>query len=219
MFPLLLCLLGCRMDTFVPHCDATETDLDWDEVSPLGFSAAQAMDPLSGPWSAAATTLVSPATTLLAQVQSTAGVRFVDLEEAEAPEGAAVADLDVICDDYLAVEVELAVATGDDQLDDLWALDLQVPDPAGELPVEVDETTGVPTQASFSLEMSPDELGGEVDLSAYDLEAADASSVSTSGRLHADGATDGSVELLREYSEGDSSTQTSDELVQWGDGG
>lgn len=219
MLPILLCLLGCRKDTFVPHCDVTETDLAWDEESPLGFSAAQAMDTLSGPWSAAATTLVSPSTTLLAQVQSTAGARFVDLEPAEAPEGAAVADLYVVCDDYLAVEVELAIATGDDQLDDLWALDLAVPDPAGELPVEVDETTGIPTQASFALEMEVDELGGEVDLSGYDVDEADAASVQSFGRVHADGATDGTVELLREYSDEDSSTQTSDELVQWGEGG
>ena len=219
MLPILLCLLGCRKDTFVPHCDATETDLAWDEESPLGFSAEQAMDTLSGPWSAAATTLVSPSTTLLAQVQSTGEARFVDLEPAEAPEGAAVADLYVICDDYLAVEIELAIATGDDQLDDLWALDLQVPDPAGELPVEVDETTGIPTQASFALEMEVAELGGEVDLTGYDVDEADASSIYSFGHVGADGATDGSVELLREYNDAESSTQTSDELVQWGEGG
>lgn len=212
-----LLLLACRHETFVPHCESASTDLAWDEDSALGFSAADALGTLRETWSADATTLESAQTPLLAAVAAHGQARFVDLAPAEAPENASIASIYVICDDYLAVGVDLELGTGDGQLDETLALDLRVPDPLGELPVEVDEETGVPTTADLSLELSTGALQGEVDLSGYSMDGYYAASIYVGGQVHADGGTDGTVNLLREGEDADSAYQVSDELVAWGD--
>ena len=213
---LLALALACIEKSFVPHCEGASTDLAWDEESALGFSAADALGTLRTAWSAQATTLVSTQTPLLAQVVAEGQVRFVDQWEAEVPDGYAVASIDVVCDDYLAVGVDLALETGDGQLDETWALDLEVGDPAGELPPELDDE-GMPTEAGFSTRLDVDELQGQVDLDPYELDAYEDASISAFGRVRADGTTSGTVSLEREGQDGDTSYVLSDELAVWGD--
>lgn len=213
---LLALLLACQPGTFVPHCDSTSTDLAWDEPSALGFSAADALATLRSTWSADATTLISGSTPLLAVVEEELQARFVDQEEAEAPENAAIAAIAVICDDYLAVGVELSLNTGDDQLDELLAVDLLVPDPEGQEAPELDDA-GIPTTATFSTELQTTDLSGEVDISAYTMDGYDSAHIYVGGKVHDDGRTDGTLELLREGEDEDSVYQVSDELAAWGD--
>jgi len=208
-------LSACRHLTFTPGCDEVSTELTWDEVSPLGFSADQALGQLRSTWSADATTLISERTPLLLSVQGSGVVSLVERQDTPVPDNATVVGSDQICDDYLALGLDLTLSTGDGQLDAQLSTTLAVPDPAGERAPKL-SAEGLPTWATFSTQLDATQLGGELNLSGYDLGGYDSATLVLRGVVWSDGSTDGVAELDRQGHDAHSNFNVVDEVTVWG---
>jgi len=197
---LLALLTACLHPTFVPHCDTTSTPLDGAAASALGFTPDVLAGSLGDLWSSPAT--VPDGDTLLTVRMLSWGQAYdVDLSPAPAPPHANVVDIGVVCEDYVAVDAELGVATSDGTLAETWAVVLKAVDT---------------TQAAFDLTAETTSLQGSLDLSRYSMEGYDSASLSVQGLLKPAGETEGELTLLRETSSGSASTQLSKVLVTWG---
>lgn len=95
-----------------PYCAQTVTDVALDEVTPIGVDAATVLADL--PMTEDATLVYADATRTALALSYTPGgtARFVD-QEAVYPEGGTTIDIAVICDDYVAVDVNMGLTTDD----------------------------------------------------------------------------------------------------------
>jgi len=130
LLPLVLACGEKEDDTggeyWMPYCEETRTALGFDELSPLGFSAAEAAVALGSLHSGGFFWARGGETTFESELALTSSVFFVDLEEATPPDDATVPSIAVVCDDYLEVAVTLGLATGDGLLDEHWALTMSL---------------------------------------------------------------------------------------------
>ena len=111
---------------WMPYCEETRTALGFEEVSPLGFSAAEAAVALGSFHGGQLVWARGGETPFISERALTSSVFFVDLEEATPPDGATVPSIAVICDDYLEVAVTLGLATGDGLLGEHFALTMSL---------------------------------------------------------------------------------------------
>lgn len=102
---------------WMPYCEETRTPLEFTEESPLGFSAEDAAVALGSLHTVDLRWAGGGATTVDVELALTSTVEFVDLEEATPPEDATAPAIAVVCDDYVAVSVNLGLTTADGLLD------------------------------------------------------------------------------------------------------
>lgn len=127
--PLLLIWLllpacqGDNKEASTPSCIATETDVALDEVSPLGFAPAEMLAQVPASDAAEFTYADASSTTLSLGFAPGTTATFVDLE-ADYPDTGEVIDIGVICDDYVAVDVDLDFQTDDGVFDEALSSEL-----------------------------------------------------------------------------------------------
>lgn len=202
---LLLLLVACdgaKDETFVPHCDSTATDVALADPTALGWSAADALAALGNPHTEPVEYRASglPASEVDISLTAAGTARFVDQESAPVPEGVPVADIEVICDDYLAIDITLDAVSADGHLDQSWTGPLQ----AWSLEL-----------ADFSADFDPSTLADPSLIADIDTSSFDTWTLRVSAAFVPDGST-GDLALVGEGTTGDSAFQSSDSFAGWG---
>ncbi|WP_437819886.1 hypothetical protein [Sorangium sp. So ce1078] len=108
-------------------CDEEKEDIGADDVSPLGFSAREALSAASGERSAPLTWAKGGSTTVTVSVGELAAARFVRSTVASGEPGGAEPALAADCADHLQIDVPLAFSTEDGAFDESFAVTLRVP--------------------------------------------------------------------------------------------
>lgn len=108
-------------------CDEEKEDIGADDVSPLGFSAREALSAVSGDRSAPLTWAKGGSTTATVSVGELVAARFVRSTVASSGPGGAESTLALDCSDHLQIDVPLAFATEDGAFDESFAVTLRVP--------------------------------------------------------------------------------------------
>lgn len=110
---LLAPLLGCTPKAADgPTCSKTVTDVSMDEVTAIGVAAATVVADLPATEDATLVYADSARTPLALQYTPGESARFVD-QEAVYPEGGAQTDIGIICDDYVAFDVDMTLTSDD----------------------------------------------------------------------------------------------------------
>lgn len=149
---LLAPLFGCTpKPADGPYCAQTVTDVALDEVTPIGVDAATVLADL--PTTEDATLVYADATRTALALHYAPGdtARFVD-QEAVYPEGGTTIDIAVICDDYVAVDVNMDLTTDDGVFAETLGTEIQ----AGE--------DGI---GHIFQELDLDHMGGSFDIADY----------------------------------------------------
>ncbi|WP_437971279.1 hypothetical protein WMF04_19150 [Sorangium sp. So ce260] len=108
-------------------CDEEKEDIGADDVSPLGFSAREALSAVSGERSAPLTWAKGGSTTVTVSVGELAAARFVRSTVASGgPGGAEPALAAGDCADHLQIDVPLAFSTEDGAFDESFAVTLRI---------------------------------------------------------------------------------------------
>lgn len=191
-------LLGCApKPADGPYCAQTVTDVALGEVTPIGVDAATVLADL--PAAEDATLVYADAATTALALRYTPGdtARFVD-QEAVYPEGGTTIDIAVICEDYVAVDVEMGLTTDDGVFAESLATELQ----AGE--------DGV---GHIRQELDLGNLGGSFDISAWTT-ASDWTDASgwVEATLDGDGTTRG---VVSGQVSGEDPCESGDECTAW----
>ncbi|WP_437615701.1 hypothetical protein WMF20_19265 [Sorangium sp. So ce834] len=108
-------------------CDEEKEDIGADDVSPLGFSAREALSALSGERSAPLAWAKGGSTTATVAAGELVAARFVRSTVAASEPGGAEPALAVDCADHLQLDVALAFSTEDGAFDESFAVTLRVP--------------------------------------------------------------------------------------------
>ncbi|WP_437944286.1 hypothetical protein WMF27_16830 [Sorangium sp. So ce281] len=108
-------------------CDEEKEDIGADDVSPLGFSAREALTAISGERSVPLTWAKGGSTTATVSVGELVAARFVRSTVAEGDSSGAEPALAVDCSDHLQIDVPLAFSTEDGAFDESFAVTLRVP--------------------------------------------------------------------------------------------
>ncbi|WP_437947749.1 hypothetical protein WME98_44680 [Sorangium sp. So ce296] len=112
-------------------CDEVKEDIGADDVSPLGFSARDALSALSGERSAPLAWSQGGSTTATVAAGELVAARFVRSTVAKVadsgPGGAESTAIAVDCADHLQLDVPLAFSTEDGAFDESFAVTLRVP--------------------------------------------------------------------------------------------
>ncbi|WP_437580810.1 hypothetical protein [Sorangium sp. So ce887] len=107
-------------------CDEEREDIGADDVSPLGFSAREALSAISGERSAPLTWAKGGSTTATVSVGELVASRFVRSTLADSEPGGAETTLAVDCSDHLQIDVPLAFSTEDGAFDESFAVTLRI---------------------------------------------------------------------------------------------
>ena len=188
--------------TWMPYCEATETPLAFDEASPLGFSAADLVAGVGSSFSAPLTWVeAGPASTLALELSWSSDVTFVDLEEATPPDdGTAIADIAVICDDYIVVGATLDLNSADGLLADSFSVDLSA--------MSVDG-------ASFSLELETSDFSHPEVFTPHEDPSADTQHPRLGGSFAAGGGSQGELSWIAEGSGDGTAWQSGGPVATW----
>ncbi|XXX81605.1 hypothetical protein WMF30_22880 [Sorangium sp. So ce134] len=108
-------------------CDEEKEDIGADDVSPLGFSAREALSALSGERSAPLAWAKGGSTTATVAAGELVAARFVRSTVASGGPGGAEPAIAVDCSDHLQIDVPLAFSTEDGAFDESFAVTLRVP--------------------------------------------------------------------------------------------
>lgn len=196
-------------NAWMPYCEATETPLAFDEASPLGFSGAD-LTAAIGSTASAPLAWVDPVgtTTLELSLAWSSAVTFVDLEEATPPDDAtAIADIAVICDDYLVVGATLGLTSADGLLADSFAIDL---------------SATAANAGSFALELETADFSHPEIFAAFeDATPGEGSSIDDqhprmSGSFSAGGGSQGELAWIAEGSGEGTAWQSQSPVATWG---
>ncbi len=186
---------------WMPYCESTETVLDAEDVSPLGFSAKDLLTAVGDEVLADLYWIDGGSTVLRLGLAPTGSVTFVDLEVAEPPDDAgAIADIGVVCDDYLAVGATMSLISDDGLLSDGFAVELTATTAA---------SAGIAVRAERADFDNPEifdpALGEE-----YDEEH-----VSIYGSVSAGGNSQGEIALITSGVDGETAWQSSTTVASW----
>ncbi|WP_437728370.1 hypothetical protein [Sorangium sp. So ce861] len=111
-------------------CDEEKEDIGADDVSPLGFSAREALSALSGERSAPLTWAKGGSTTVTVAAGELVAARFVRSTQAKVansgPGGAESTAIAADCADHLQLDVPLAFSTEDGAFDEAFGVTLRV---------------------------------------------------------------------------------------------
>lgn len=192
----------------LPYCEDVATALAMDEVSPLGFSGADVLAFAAGTKDE---TLVYARrgvddTPLTLELGSVDGARFVQSTAVYPDEGGVQADIGVVCDDRVEVDVAVELITADGAFDEAWQ---------GALVAISGDA------ASTRHELDPDALGGTYDMDV-DIDVADYDARSLWVEIQLDaigtsGAIRGQVSGEEDCTSGDCAAWSSEVVVgTWG---
>lgn len=190
-------------NAWMPYCEATETPLAFDEVSALGFSGAQLAAAI-GSSASAPLAWVDPASTSTLELSLawSSDVTFVDLEEATPPDDAtSIADIAVICDDYVVVGATLGLTSADGLLAESFAVDLAATDAAG---------------ASFFLDLEKADFSHPEIFAAAEDPGADSQHPRMGGSFSAGGGSQGELSWIAEGSGDGTAWQSQSPVATWG---
>ncbi|KYG04742.1 hypothetical protein BE21_44990 [Sorangium cellulosum] len=109
-------------------CDEERVDIGADDVSPLGFSARDALSALSGERSAPLAWSKGGSATATVAAGELVAARFVRSTVADSGPGGAEPALAADCADHLQLDVPLAFSTEDGAFDESFAVTLRVPE-------------------------------------------------------------------------------------------
>ena len=109
----------------MPYCEETRTEVGLDEVSPLGFSGAQVLALAEGEWTSTLVFDGGSETPLAIGVTALDATAVHVDSEAVYPTGGEVADIAVICDDYVEVQVFSSFVSEDGSFDEAWSVPLR----------------------------------------------------------------------------------------------
>ena len=151
-------LAGCGRDDEVwfPSCEETRAALTLDEATSLGFSAGEVLAGIPAAYDESLVWTDGSASTPLSLKVSYDGgaLSYVHSVAEEPPEDVgAIADIAVICEDRLDLEVGVHLATEDGILDEAWTVTLAA--------LQVD-------QATFQHDLDPATAGGTYDYRSFD---------------------------------------------------
>lgn len=184
-----------------PHCDVTETALAFDEVSPLGFSAAELATGIGSALSADLSWSAGGSTPLSLGLAWASDAVFVDLEEAPVPDGVTdVPAIGVICDDYLEVGATLSLDSDDGLLAESLSIDLQA--------LQVDAAT-------FSADVVEGDFSDPAIFDPFDVKDATSQGPRLSGSFFAGGGSDGVIGWFSEGSDGEVAWASIDTVASW----
>ncbi|MDP2306537.1 MAG: hypothetical protein Q8P18_10990 [Pseudomonadota bacterium] len=110
--PLAL-LVACPALRDTPICRSTRTEIALDEVTPLGFSAADVLAHLAPQEDAALRWADGTVTDLSLDFAPGTTARFVDGTVEPPTSGAPMPEIAIVCDDYIEVDVAIGFATAD----------------------------------------------------------------------------------------------------------
>lgn len=190
-------------EAWMPYCEATETPLAFDEASPLGFSGAD-LAAAVGSASSSPLTWTEPASTstLDLTLAWSSEVTFVDLEEASPPDDAtAIADIGVICDDYIVVGATLGLSSADGLLAESFAVDL---------------SATAANAASFARELEVSDFSHPAIFTPHEDPDADLQHPRISGSFSAGGFARGEIMWIAEGSGDGTAWQSGAPVATWG---
>lgn len=170
----LLLLVACdqTMGDDGPYCEATRSPLRLDEAAPNGVIPADLLAWAEMPVEETLTWADGGATPLHLQATHTGEAEWVDLE-AVYPDGVNF-DIAVVCEDYLAIPVDLGFATDDGAFADTFAVELAVAEDDG--------------RAEFAVDLMAVGLAGAFDPADWPEGEYDELSMSLTGDLTPDGS-------------------------------
>ncbi|MDP2312190.1 MAG: hypothetical protein Q8P41_04740 [Pseudomonadota bacterium] len=115
LLALLVPLAGCPGDKVNegPSCESASTELALDEVTVLGFSAADVLVNLAPHEDAVLTWADGTVTDLSLDFAPGATARFIDLTEVPPTGSGPTPAIAIVCDDYVEIDVGLGFATAD----------------------------------------------------------------------------------------------------------
>lgn len=194
-------------EAWMPYCESVSTDLAMDEVSPLGFSGADLGAALAAKYTAPLTWGSGGSSDLLITLGLDGPVQFVDLSEAVPPEGTEhIADIAVVCDDYLRIGGAATLSSADGLL-------------AESLSVEFSASTA--SSASFSLERSPTDFAHPEIFAPYEAPPGEAGDIDevhvlVNGQFGVGGVSTGGIDYVSSGSDGNTAWQSMDQVASWG---
>ncbi len=221
LIPLALSLMACTTDqddtgadpgttSSMPYCEETETALERDEESPLGFAASALLDalPISQEldlsWDDGAADTLSWAFS-----PDDASVRYVDSVAVYPDTGGAAPAIAVICIPYVAVDGTLDLVSGDGRLDEALSVTLSMSNT---------DDVGSPIELSGTIHQALDGLSGTLDLDDFvDPSSYDSASLWLDSAVSSTGAFSGEVSAQTEATDGKMAWAELHTLAWWGD--
>lgn len=207
MLPLLTLLIACDLfdkgnEAWMPTCDSSETILDWDEDSALGFSGADLASALGGEATAPLIWAEGGETVLTLGLTWSDHVVFVDQWEAEPPEDVdEYPDIAVICDDYVKVDATASFVTDDGLLDDAFPVRLVA------LTAEL---------ATLSVDAVASDFANPGIFDSFHDPDATSEGVDITAEIAAGGATEGQLSFFTEGTDGETAWASTDTVASWG---
>lgn len=119
LIALTACLLDENKEASGPTCVDTPTDVAMDEVTPLGFAAADVLPLAEGTHGAEFTYADDGATVTTIVVTPGGTARYVD-SVADYPDTGAVPAIDVLCESRVEIDATETFVTGDGAFDEAW---------------------------------------------------------------------------------------------------
>ncbi|MBM4369761.1 MAG: hypothetical protein FJ102_26360 [Deltaproteobacteria bacterium] len=190
-------------DEAASSCDRVETSLPLDEVTPLGFAAAEVWAWLEGTHSTSFSLVEDESERDVAiTVDSLGTATWVDLEPAESSGGIEPA-IDEVCADSLEIDGTIDFVVSDGTFDEEWTVALSVDQVAA---------------ASARLEVALDGLSGSYTVPGGMTDGCDTSNFVFEMGFSQGGGPSGELMLWCEGSDGDVAWAGQDLLGSWGEG-
>ncbi len=190
-------------DEAASSCDRTETSLSLDEVTPLGFSAAEVWAWLEGTHTTSFSLVEDEVERDLAiTVDAVGTATWVDLEPAESTGGIEPA-MEAWCPDTLEIDAVVDFEVSDGSFAEQWTLALSV-----------DQVEA----ASARLEVALDGLSGAYTVPEGMTEDCDTSNFVFEQSYSSGGGPSGELMLWCEGTDGDVAWAGQDQLGVWGEG-
>jgi hypothetical protein len=197
---------GHTATSAMPYCEETEDALGWDDASPGGGSTpAEALAVAEGTRAVPLTWSSGGSTGLALTVTRDGSPSWVTSVAVYPDTGGPSPSIGVICEDHLAMPVQVGFVTDDGAFAESWPVVMTWPDPVGAEGVD------------FYVSSPPESLVGAWrpdDTSVPDLSTYDTVTMAFEGRWISSGAF-GTVAVLGEKTGPTTASQTAVEVARW----